>query len=207
MLVTKGDLSAWRGVAQRGQVSRVTCVNCGCEYALGDGGTQINTVDKSQPSLASIGTATGPKAGGTAVALVGHAFDVGVLVVKFEGAAGTGLVVTDEDHAAITTPAAPRMRVRTGATTGVLTVGDTLTGSVSGETCTLAGYFAGGVLVENLSGALTVSEFLEKDAGNKIQVAAADIYAPCDVTVENENGSRPTGSRLVGAFTYDGFAI
>jgi hypothetical protein len=205
--VLNGELAAWRKALQAGASIVPKCAVCGCEYALSDGVTAIIPADVSKPALTSIGPATGSKAGGTSVALVGHAFDIGTLVVKFDGVSGTGLVVTDMDHATIVTSAAPRVFVRCqGAITGTLAVGDTLTGSVSGKTCEVAGSgVVAGVFVLTLvalTGPLTPGEFLEKDAGNKVQVAASGIYAPCDVAVENVNGMRVTGAKLVGAFTF-----
>jgi len=50
MVVQGADLQAWRQVAVKGEVTDITCPDCGCAYTIGDGTSQITTVCKSRPS-------------------------------------------------------------------------------------------------------------------------------------------------------------
>ena len=142
--VTGGQLEAWRVVAQRGQISRLTCPDCGCCYNLADGTTQIDTVDVSKPKITSLNVVSGTKAGGTAVIVAGHALDMAGLVIKFAGKPGVNLRSVTDDHATIDTPVGrvklntqgrvQRKLLTTAVAGGPFQVGETVTGGTSGKT-------------------------------------------------------------------------
>ena len=190
MAVTGGDLAAWRRVAANGQVTAITCSDCGCKHDLEDTGSNVGVVDKSQPSIGSINVATGPVAGGTSVVVTGHRLDFGTFTIKFDGVAGVNPRSFTLTSVTVDTPALPYVCVKLQNSVGSLALNDVLTGSISGQTGTYLGFDGRGARLGSLSGAPTPGEWLLKDASNKLQVAGANIYAACDVTVENENGKR-----------------
>lgn len=203
MTVSGASLEAWQTVIANGGIRQITCAECGCQYDPKNNTTSIGQVDVSRPRIDSIGVITGPRAGGTSVTITGHSLSIGNLVVKFDGMAGTGVVVGDDDHATVTTPAAAIVRVKTrGGIIGTLAMNDVLTGDSSGVSGTFKGWAGAYLLLSDLTGSVTAGEWFKKDDINRVQIAASDVYGPCDVTVENENGQRTDGGSLIGAFTY-----
>ena len=256
----KGDQQAWKNDAAAGGHT-THCSACGC----------IMRGNVSKPRLDSLGGAvSGPIAGGTTVRLNGHAFDVATPVVKFGGIAGTSINVLNDGALDVDTPAGkfklsltdgPYQKIAHGSVAGgPFQIGETLTGTTSGTTATVAevgvdflliiaqaGTWVGGetltgvnsaaatnflvltdlpfVVGETLTGAssgasgsvetvvpLTVSgvttafadaeEVTGATSGARALLGAPSMSGLADVSVENTNGQRHTGSVLVDAFDY-----
>lgn len=203
MRYTDVRLAQMKEAIAQGQITRAGCPTCGCEYDPKDNGGSIGQADVSRPKITSIGTLSGLVGGGTSVAIIGHALSVKPPIVRFDGELCVDVVVVDDDHMTVATPAAPYLRVNTqGPVTGTLTPGDEVTGIESGETGEIHSISDGQIRLINVSGPFTPGEWLEKDGSNKVKVEADSIYAPCDVTVANENGWRSQGGGLSGAFTF-----
>lgn len=167
MTVTGGQLAAWRTVAQLGQIQQITCPDCLCEYTLGDGTTQIDTVDQSRPVATSINVGTGSVAGGTAVILTGHALDLAGLVIKFGGKPGTNLRSVTDVNATIDTPVGQgklvtqglvRRKLLISAVVGTFQVGETITGGTSGKTAIVREIDAAFLYVDTWNGEFTAAE-------------------------------------------------
>lgn len=105
IVVKNASLAAWQEAIANGQIKNLTCTGCGCCYDPCDDGDCISQEDISCPKIVSIDVATGPAAGGTAVTLAGHAFDIGTLVVKFGGVAATNIRNNQSDSVTVDTPA------------------------------------------------------------------------------------------------------
>jgi hypothetical protein len=103
IIVTGGDLAAWRAIAAN--VTEILCGACGCTQRLADGVTQIDALDTAAPRIDSIDVATGTSAGGTVVVVTGHRLDTPGLVVKFDGVLATGLRDQSDANCTVDTPA------------------------------------------------------------------------------------------------------
>lgn len=200
--VTGASLPAFQAAIAKGQFTGHTCLDCGCEHTLADGGNQVNVVPVPKPKVSSISPTTAPAAGGTPIVVSGHALNAGNLVVRFDGVPGQNPRSRTGGGATVDSPSLAVIVNTQGAIVGALGPGDTVTGSMSGKTATIVLMDPGtAIRLTAVSGALTPGEWLQKDANNKVQVAASAIYRPVDVTVENERGSRNSHARLIGAFT------
>lgn len=108
--IVNGDAAQWK-VEVSNTDYKLTCPMCGCSYVVEDdeipaadgGGIRISR--QSPPMIDSVEVHDGPIIGGTDVTITGHGFDVGTLVVTFDGVPGTDIDVTSGDWISVISPA------------------------------------------------------------------------------------------------------
>ena len=122
LAVVGGDLNAWRLVAQRGQISKMTCDDCGCKHNLSDNTTHVGVVDVSEPSIDAIGVNSSPIAGGSALIVTGHKLDSSGVVVKVGGVVCPGLRSQSDGACTVNVPPAGSLGFKTQAQRARLTV-------------------------------------------------------------------------------------
>jgi hypothetical protein len=174
LAVTGADAAAWKQNAAEGG-HLVECLTCGCRYRTVDDGDLAGGVeaqDESPPRATSLGaTVTGGLAGGTTVRVNGHAFGVAAPTVKFNGVAGTGVVVVNDGALDVTTPAGtvglnltggPWPKLTHGSVTnGPFVAGEVIDGATSGATGTVKYVGAGYLLIEPVAGTFQNGEVVD----------------------------------------------
>lgn len=163
----------------------VSCGSCGCQATPVDNGDSIGLVDISKPRVDSLSPNNDVLAGGAAVTISGHRLDLGTLVVKFDGTAGTNLRSRTETSAIVDAPAGTiklveinerQRKLEFSGASGGFQVGEIITGQLRGGQLRVTAYDPAYLMVESVRGQIDLGE--QFTGANSGSLATAGTYHP-----------------------------
>ncbi len=165
---------------------------CGCVMELRDDGVpvedggSVECFNASPPRIDSLPSAvSGPVGGGTTVRVNGKFFAHSVPTVYFNGVAGVALNVLNDGALDVNTPAGSvrllsSMQTQldfTNEAAGPFTVGETVTGGVSGVSATVREVGADYLMVSDVSGVFALEAITGASSGASADVTAVSTPA------------------------------